>query len=124
MVVEVRAAAESVACPGCGTVSERVHGRYRRSLADTPLGGAPVVIRLLVRRFACREAGCGRRTFAEQIPGLTVPHARHSPPLRHALTAVALALGGRAGARLARALGMPTAHKIVARPNYASVDTM
>jgi hypothetical protein len=48
VVVEVRAAAESVACPDCGTVSARVHGRYRRSLADTPLGGAPVVIRSFV----------------------------------------------------------------------------
>src|SRR5439155_26309065 len=42
-----------------------------------------------------------------QIPGLTTPHARYSPPLRQALSAVAVALAGRAGARLAGALGMP-----------------
>ena len=41
-----------------------------------------------------------------QIPGLTAPHARYSPPLRAALTAIAVALAGRAGARLARALGI------------------
>jgi hypothetical protein len=46
-------------------------------------------------------------TFAEQIPGLTTPHARYSPRLRQALTAVAVVLAGRAGARLAGALGMP-----------------
>jgi transposase len=56
VVVEVRAAAGSVACPNCGIASARMHGRYQRSLADTPRGGAPVVIRVLVRRFACREA--------------------------------------------------------------------
>ena len=49
---------------------------------------------------------CPRGTFAEQIPELTTPHARSSPPLRAALTAIAVALAGRAGARLAAALGM------------------
>ncbi|MBM0239710.1 transposase [Micromonospora sp. ATA32] len=65
------------------------------------------MIRLQVRRFTCAESGCGRVTFVEQIPGLTAPHARYSPPLRAALTAIAVALAGRAGARLARTLGMP-----------------
>jgi transposase len=66
----------------------------------------PVVIRLTVRRFVCDATGCGRRTFAEQVPGLTTPHARYSPPLRSALTATAVVPAGRAGARLARTLGM------------------
>ena len=75
-------------------------------LRDSPLAGTPVVIRLTVRRFLCDAAACTRRTFAEQVPGLTTPHARYSPPLRCALTAIAVALAGRAGARLAGALGM------------------
>jgi transposase len=85
----------------------RVHGRYRRDLRDAPLGGTPVVIRLLVRRFRCDAEGCQRRTFAEQIDGLTTPHARYSPTARAALTAIAVALAGRAGARLASRLGLP-----------------
>jgi transposase len=87
-------------------VTARVRGRYRRCLRDAPLGGAPVVIRLQVRRFICSAHECPRRTFTEQIPGLTTSHARYSPPLRAALTAIAVALAGRAGARLAHALGM------------------
>ena len=67
------------------------------------------MIRLLVRRLVCREATCARVTFVEQIPGLTSPHSRHSPPLRVALTAIAVALAGRPGARLARKLGLPVA---------------
>ena len=67
-----------------------------------------MTIRLTVRRFVCDAAGCQRRTFVEQVPDLTTPHARYSPPLRSALTAIAVALAGRAGARLAQALGMPT----------------
>ena len=107
IVIEARSARARAECPGCGTESMRVHGRYQRSLADTALAGRPVVIRLLVRRLVCREAGCGRVTFVEQIPGLTSPHSRYSPPLQAALTAIAVALAGRPGARLARRLGMP-----------------
>ena len=39
-------------------------------------------------------------TFAEQVSGLTSKHARRTPALTAVLWAVALALGGRAGARL------------------------
>jgi transposase len=88
-------------------VSSSVHGSYLRSLRDAPLAGVPVLIRLRVRRFRCRAERCGRRTFVEQIPDLTSPYARCSPPLRAALAAVAIALAGRPGARLAGRLGMP-----------------
>ncbi len=88
-------------------MAARVHGSYLRSLRDAPLAGVAVLIRLRVRRFLCRAAGCGRRTFVEQIPGLTTPHARYSPPLRAALTSVAVAVAGRCGSRLATTLGMP-----------------
>jgi transposase len=104
VVFEARAASTSASCPGCGTPSGRVHGRYQRSVADLAIAGQPVVIRLEVRRFACRVGECRRVTFAEQVDGLTTPHARYSPPLRSALAAVALA--GRPGARLAAALGI------------------
>ena len=75
--------------------------------AGCTAGRGAVLIRLRVRRFRCRAGGCGRRTFVEQVPGLTTPHARYSPPLRAALTAVAVALAGRPGVRLATTLGMP-----------------
>jgi len=42
VVLEVRAAGATVSCPGCGTASSRVHGRYQRSLADLAVGGQPV----------------------------------------------------------------------------------
>lgn len=105
-MVEARSAATTVVCPTCGATASRVHGRYQRTLRDFPLAGTPVVIRLTVRRFICDVPACARQTFAEQVPGLTTPHARYSPPLRQALTAIAAALAGRADARLAGGLGM------------------
>lgn len=106
VVVEARAATAAALCPDCGTPSTRVHGRYQRRLADLAVSGQPVVIRLQVRRFACRAQQCRRVTFAEQFDGLTAPHARHTPPMRSALVSIAVALAGRPGARLAAALGL------------------
>jgi len=82
-------------------VSRRVHSRYERRLADTGVAGREVVIQLRVRRFFCAGGACRKKTFAEQVPGLTIRYGRVSTGLREALRAIALALGGRAGARLA-----------------------
>ena len=106
VVVHARGAAEGAACPSCTTVSASVHGRYRRQLIDSAIAGSTVLLRLLVRRFRCRREDCNTVTFAEQFDGLTAPHVRFSPPARRALTAVAVALAGRAGARLAQRLGI------------------
>jgi transposase len=81
-------------------VSLRVHSRYERRLLDTAIGGCEVVICLAVRRFICLSPECAKVTFAEQISGLTSRHARRTPAVTAVLQAVALALGGRAGARL------------------------
>lgn len=90
-----------------------------------------MAINLKVRRFVCDTAACGRRTFAEQVPELTTPHARFSPPLRHALTTIAAALAGRGGARLAQALGMTTSRdtllnllRAVPDPQPAQVEVL
>jgi transposase len=101
-----RARARQAACPHCGQLAARVHSVYVRRLADVPVGGQPVMIWLAVRRFFCGNPGCAAVTFAEQVQGLTAPRARKTPALTRTLTAIALALAGRAGARLAGALGL------------------
>lgn len=101
------ARAEGAACRRCGQFSEQVHSTYWRRLADAPVGGHPVMLWLEVRRFFCGNAACRAVTFAEQFDGLTSPRARRTPPLARMLTAVGLALAGRAGTRLARELGLP-----------------
>jgi transposase len=87
-------------CPGCRAESRRVHSRYERRLLDTAAGGTEVVICLTVRRFFCLAEDCPKVTFAEQVDGLTSKNARSTPAVTAVLEAVALALGGRAGARL------------------------
>jgi transposase len=106
LCIWARARAEQAACRACGRWSGRVHSRYERRLADSPIGGRRVVIRLAVRRFFCDAADCPATTFAEQVEGLTSRYARRTAPLAAMLGAVAMALAGRAGARLASLLGM------------------
>jgi hypothetical protein len=95
----------SAACRGCGTVSSRVHDRYRRRLHDLACGGRPVEVVLEVCRFCCGNPACPVATFAGQVPGLTAWYQRRTAGLRGLLEKVALALAGRAGSRLAAALG-------------------
>jgi transposase len=92
-------------CRGCGVVSARVHDRYRRRLADLACGGRPVQVVLEACRFRCGNPACPVATFAEQVPGLTSWYQRRTARLRGLLEKVALALAGRAGSRLAAALG-------------------
>lgn len=99
----------SAACPLCGRLAVRVHSRYIRSVADVPWHGVPFRLRLHVRRFFCEEPTCARVIFAERLPGLVAPRARRTERLDAWVREVGFALGGEAGTRLLRALGLAAA---------------
>jgi transposase len=103
--IAARTRTAALSCRGCGQISARVHDRYRRRLADLACGGRPVQVVLEVRRFRCGSPACPVATFAEQVPGLAGWYQRRTAGLRGLLEKVALALAGRAGSRLAAALG-------------------
>ena len=109
-------------CPWCGQPSSRVHGRYQRLLADGAAGGRPLLIALSVRRFRCADRGCGAVTFAEQAEGLCARYLRRTLPLREMLGRFGLELAGRAGARLAAALGIPVHSSTILRLVMALPD--
>jgi transposase len=104
--VELRACQAASVCPCCGSRSSRVHSRYWRTLADLPWQGIPVQILLRARKFFCVDERCTRRIFTEQLPGTVGRYARRSCRSSETLSWITLALGGRAGARLARKLGL------------------
>jgi len=95
-------------CPVCGGGSSRLHSRYLRTVSDLPWHGARVKLEIRARRFFCDEVSCERRIFCERLPEIA-PHARKTARLEEALLAIALELGGRAGARLALKLGIVAA---------------
>lgn len=99
--------ATDASCPLCGECSDRVHSRYVRTLADQ--SWADVTVRFLIRarKFFCANPTCPRTVFVERLDGVAQTYARRTDRQRVALTTIAFALGGEAGARLALRLGMP-----------------
>ena len=63
-------------CPDYRQPSHRIHGRYRRTLADLPWATASIELRLIVRRFRCCTCTCPRKTFAERLPRVAPLYAR------------------------------------------------
>jgi transposase len=110
-----RARAGGAACPRCGTWCTRVHDSYTRRLADAGIGGRRVVIWLRVRLLRCGNGACEAATFAEQPGGLASRYARRTPLLERELTAVAVALAGRAGCRLAAVLAVEVSRDTLIR---------
>jgi transposase len=124
------------ACPVCGGATTRPHSHYQRTVADLPWSGRHVKLLLRVRKFRCPEAGCPRRVFTERLPSLLEPYARKTTRLHEDLALVGFALGGEAGARLIRRLGMTaspttllryvrgtaTAHHLPSSPEVIGVD--
>lgn len=108
VVLIVRTAHHEAVCPLCHQPSCRPHSHYERKLADLPWNGIPVLVRLRTRRFFCNTPGCGQQIFTERLPNTVAPHARRTERLSKAGDWFTLALGGKAGARLASKVGIVT----------------
>jgi transposase len=92
-----------------------VHSRYTRTLADLPWSGYAITWQLRVRKLFCSNTKCPRRLFTERLPGLVAPWARRTLRLATRLLAIGLALGGVAGARLSRTLGLTVSRNTLLR---------
>ena len=68
--VRARTPGRAVTCPGCGAETSSVHGYCVRTVADVPVDGRRVLVRVRVRRMRCPALGCARQTFREQVPGV------------------------------------------------------
>ena len=102
----VRTTSTHAECPRCDRASSRVHSRYTRRIADLPWHGVSVKLELHTRRFRCHSSLCARRIFCERLPSVVAHYARKTVRLNAALELIGFALGGEAGARLARELGL------------------
>ncbi len=69
IVVRARTPHDTAVCPVCGASSGRVHGYHWRIVADVPVDGRRVVVRVRVRRLVCPTRGCCH-TFRQQVPGV------------------------------------------------------
>jgi transposase len=97
--------------PRLGQGARPLPASARRRGSGRPAGGAPAWgATVLLRGPRLPSAN-----IHEQLTGLTTPYARRTPLLRTLLEQVALALAGRAGARLASQLGLPASRDTLLR---------
>lgn len=116
LLIAARPSAATGRCPDCGMISDRVHSRYERGLADLPMSGRRVRLVLTVRRFCCDAVTCTRRIFAERFdPDVLAPWSRRTARLDHIVHHLALALGGRPAASFARRLLLPVSNDTLLR---------
>src|SRR5262245_13701740 len=69
---------------------------------------SPSALHLTARKFFCKNADCPRVVFCERLPELVPRHARSTSRLADVQRAIAFALGGEPGSRLAAKLGLPS----------------
>ena len=108
LVVDLSIIASCAKCPLCEQIANRVHSRYRRTLADLPCSGSAVRLEVQARKFFCDNARCQRRIFTEPLPELATRWARRTLRLQDALRWIGLVVGGEAGARLSQELHLKT----------------
>jgi transposase len=102
----VKTTASQALCPCCQRRSSHVHSRYIRRVADLPWHGVAVKLELHTRRFRCRNNLCKSGIFCERLPSVVAQYARKTVRLDAALALIGFTVGGEAGARLARELGL------------------
>lgn len=102
--VVVEGVEDEQACPDCGVLSRVVHARKVRRVKDLPHGARPLRVWWDQRRWACRQRGCRRRTFAERS-GQVGPGQRLTLRLREQLER-AVSGSTRSGADVAREYGV------------------
>jgi transposase len=108
LIIHVACSHPTMACPECHQTSARIHGRYRRTVADLPCAGRNVILMLTVRKFVCGTTTCPRKIFTERLPGLVESYGRMTRRLLALVQVIGLVAGGRQGTRLAERFGIAT----------------
>jgi zinc-finger of transposase IS204/IS1001/IS1096/IS1165 len=106
---------DSGVCPGCRQTSTRRHSRYVRHLQDLPAQSARVMVKLQVSRWHCLNGKCRRRTFADRLPALALPHSRRTLRTAELVHLFGHTNGGRPGERLMKRLGVSVSDDTILR---------
>ena len=105
-------------CPDCQMPTHKVHGFYRRTLADLPICGKAVSLRLQLRKFFCRNDNCTRKIFAQTLPACFAPCTRRLNRVERPLQAISLQTGARPAARICALIGQSVSHSTLLRISH------
>jgi len=123
LTLQISCTLKSASCPLCQQSSERIHGKYGRTVADVPCAGRLVTLALTVRKFVCSTKACPRRIFTERLPDLVQSYARMTNRLSEVLQTLGFATCGELGERLVPKLGMHVSGPTLLRRMRARVYT-
>lgn len=102
-------------CPACQRTANKVHSFYQRTLADLPISGRAVSLRIHLRKFVCHNDQCTRKIFAQTAPAYFSPYARRLNRAQHPMQVMALQTGARPAARLCALIAQPVSHSTLLR---------
>lgn len=134
LMLTASATSQAATCPACQQVSQHIHSYYTRAAHDLPISGQAVRLLLRVRRFRCQNRQCPQQTFVERLPEVVPRYARRTSRLSTMMNLFAVALGGQAGARLLKQIGIAVSGDTLLRltkqegsdgveaPKYLGVD--
>ncbi len=106
LILRLRTRRQQAASPSCQTLSNKLHSRYLRHLADLPWAGIPVQFDLQVRKFFCRNEACQQHIFCERLAEVALADARQTVRLNSYLQQCGWHLGGALRVRLTRLTGV------------------
>ncbi len=106
ITIVVKAVQPKPCCPRCREPSASLHSHYTRTVADLPWHGVAIKLQLHTRKFRCHTELCTQKVFCERLPKVVAAYARKTVRLNEALTLLAFAVGGQAGAKTACGLGL------------------
>ena len=98
-----------------GSVLSGNQHRYVRHLQDLPAQSARVMVKLRVSRWHCLNGKCRRRTFADRLPALALPHSRRTLRTAELVHLFGQVTGGRPGERLMKRLGVSVSDDTILR---------
>ena len=93
-------------CPVCQTICSSLHSNYVRQIADLPWHGVSIQMQLSTGKFRCRNEFCQRKVFCERLPKVVERYGRKTVRLQELFGVLGFVLGGEAGARTAREMGL------------------
>ena len=104
--VKARLTLSYARCPLCGKKSHSVHSTYERQLMDLPIQGKRMNIKLLARRFRCRNLKCRQIVFSEQPTGIAERYSRKTIVAKSKLQSILIELSATKGAVVVSSMGM------------------
>ena len=107
IVAGLKSTRHAAKCPFCGRRSSSVHSSYARMVAELPVHGLEVILKVEVSRYRCLNPKCPHKTFTAQCAGLTERYQRRTKQQREALEAILGLVAATVGARQCTAIGMP-----------------